>query len=361
LTITYGARRASDRFLAVFCLSIFAVAAGLAARSGQVDSGVAFVLLGFSVIWLAIAAQVWVAGSDPIRLVEGRFDEQGRNFVLTAADGTTCALPYRELGSFDIRCHVTTGKHRHVSYIVYLLKRDGGFWDLQSFGDDGLAKELLRSLQGSVSLAADRGEDSEEVGPLPDAFRRADVDGTTRFIWKNQERVRDSLFGSLLGAGTVMMLVGIPGVVTGAHAFFWGLSGVIVLWIASRVYRGLGRTYQLEISERFLTYSTRERGGAGFQVKRLLEIKDVARLQSSYTLTRIQPERSHQLTFVGERDAARLRARRLEQDKFETVQSAAELDGSIIDLDLPGIRTSDVLKLEAHLQAELARRGHAVA
>jgi len=63
---------------------------------------------------------------------------------------------------------------------------------------------------------------------------------------------------------------------------------------------------------------------------------------------------------VRERDAARLRDRRLGRDN-ETVPSASKLDRAIIELDLPGIRTSDVLKFEAHLQAELARRGHAVA
>jgi hypothetical protein len=361
LTITYGAKRASDRFFTVFCLSIFAITAGVAVNVGQTDAGAAFVVAGFSLIWLSLGGHIWVAGSDPIRLVAGRFDEQARKFVLTAADGATCALPYRELDRFDVRCHVTTGKRKYVSYIVYVLKRDGGFWDLQSFGEDGPAQELLRSLQGSVSLAAPHGEVSDEAGPLPDVFRRADVDGTTRFTWKNQGRARDSLVGALIGAGMIMMLVGIPGIMTGAHWLFWGLSGAIILWIGRRIYRAHGRSFQLEISERFLTYSTRERGGAGFQVKRVLEVEQLARLQSLYVLQRIQQERSHQLTFVSERHAPRLQARRLEQDKFETVQSAAKLDRAIIELDLPGIRTSDVLMFEAHLQAELARRGHAVA
>ena len=78
-------------------------------------------------------------------------------------------------------------------------------------------------------------------------------------------------------------------------------------------------------------------------------------------LTRTQQERSHQLTFVGDQEAPRLQARRLADRNNETVREAVALDQALIELDLPGIRTSDVLKFEAHLQRELAQRGQAVA
>jgi hypothetical protein len=171
---------------------------------------------------------------------------------------------------------------------------------------------------------------------LPAAFSREDVDGVIRFTWRNQDRFVDSLWGLLSGGATIMMFFGIFGVVTGARTFFQLVGALVVALIGSHIYRASGRTFQLEISERSLTYSTRERGDAAFQVQRALAVEKVSRLQSTYELARAQQERAHQLTFLDDAQ-------------------------SLVALDLPGIRTSDVLKFEAYLQRDLARRGHSVA
>jgi hypothetical protein len=210
-----------------------------------------------------------------------------------------------------------------------------------------------------VGLAAPGAPDAERACPLPDAFSREDVDGVSRFTWRNQDRLVDSLLRLLMGASLVGMLFGVVGVVTGARMLFQLVAALVVALLASHHYRESGRTFQLEISERSLTYSMRERGDAVFQIKRALSVEQVTRLQSTYELMRPQQERSHQLTFVAEQDAPRLQARRFERIK-ETTSEAAALDQSLIELDLPGIRTSDVLKFEAHLQRELLLRGQAV-
>lgn len=336
MTISYGTAAAANRFFVVVALLAAAVGVFMMLQVRLEVPGMAFVLGGFALMWFSLAGILWLSARDPIRLVAGRFDEQTRRFVLTAADGMTCALPYRDLQGFDVRRKVIKGKHSHVQYIVHLVKQDGGLWDLQSFANDGLAQELLRSLQGTVNLAAAQADDPQAANPLPDVFRRTDVDGVSRLTWKNQERFADSLFAVMLGASMVIMLLAIPGVVTGAYWLFQLFAGLIVLWIAKRNYVSRGRTFQLEISSRFLTYSTRERGGAGFQVKQVLEVAEATRLQSSYDVGLSQQERAHKLVFVGDKPDTR------------------------VELELPGIRTSDVLELEAHLQAELARRGQIV-
>jgi hypothetical protein len=361
LTVDYDTRRRGDGVFVVLALVVMGVCTWMAVLTRHEDPGFTFVLIAFGSVWLAIGGLIWVSATDPIRLKSGRFDDEQRSFVLTAADGTDSALPYRELEGFEVRRKVSTGKHSRVSFVVYLLKRDGGFWDLRSFGDDGLAAEMLRSLRGSVDLAAARGQGAERAAPLPAVFRRKNSGSVTSFTWRSQVRFIDSFCGILLGASIIGLLLGIVGVMTGAHTFFRGLAALVVAWIARRVYKASGRTFRLEISERLLTYSTRERGAVQFQVKGVLSLAEVSRLQSTYELELSQQERSHRLTFVGEQEAARLQARRLADRDRETVRDAMALNQAIIELDLPGIRTADVLKFEAHLQAELARRGQPVA
>jgi hypothetical protein len=183
----------------------------------------------------------------------------------------------------------------------------------------------------------------------------------TRFTWRNQERLVDSLCATLFGTSIIAIPFGIVGVMTGAHAFFELLAVLAVAWLASHQYKARGRVFQLEIGGRFLTYSTREHRHPQFQVKKVLSVQQVTRLQSVYELTRTQQERSHQLTFVGDQEAPRLQARRLADRNNETVREAVALDQTLIELDLPGIRTSEVLKFEAYLQRDLARRGQSVA
>ena len=335
MTITYGKGRAAEYFFLAMTLIATAVSAWLAVLSE--DSGAAFIVGAFSLLWFSLAGLLWVAITDPIRLVTGRFDDAARRFVLTAADGPIGALPYGELQSFGLRSEVGGSKQKQVFYIVHVLKHDGGLWDLQMFGDVGLAQELLRELQGTVCLEAAQAHeaDGELVAPLPALVRRVDADGVSRFLWSNENRLVDALVPGLFGAALVLGLFGIPGVITGAHLFFQLLGLSVALFIAYRIYKARGRAYQLEVSDRFLTYSTRERGAAGFQAKQVLEVAHVTRLRSSYSLRRTQQERAHQLILVGD-------------------------DKSRIELELPGMRTSDVLKLEQHLQAELARRGRSV-
>lgn len=360
VTVNYATRRAANGIFMVVSLIATAICAWAARQLRLEVPEAAFILSGLGLFWFSAAGMTWTSSSDPIRLVSGRFDDEGGRFLLTAADGAISALPYHELEGFDVRCKVGTGKRKGVSYVVYLLKRDGGFWDLQSFGEVAPAHEMVANLRGSVSLAAPGSQDAERACSLPDAFSREDVEGVSRFSWRSQDRLVDSLCGVLFWASFVMLLVGIVGVMPGARTFFQLVGALVVAWICRNIYRASGRTFQLEISERSLTYSTCERGDAVFQVKRVLSVDQVTRLQSTYELMRPQQERSHQLTFVAEQAAPRLQARRFERLK-ETATEAAALDQSIIELDLPGIRTSDVLKFEAHLQRELLRRGQAVA
>lgn len=361
LTVAYDkGRKANGVFVVVALLGAVGCAA-MARRAWHEEPGAAFILSAATLLWLSVAGMVWLSITDPIRLVSGRFDHETRSFVLTAADGSVSALPYCELHSFAVRRKVSTGKHKTVSYVVYLLKRDGGFWDLQAFGDPGLANEMLAELRGSVSLADTSSNGEGGPATLPDAISREDVGGVIRFTWRNQERVVDSLCGVLFGASIIALPFGMVGVMTGAPTFFELLAALAVAWFASHQLKARGRIFQLEIGGRFLTYSTREGRDPLFRVRRVLTIDQVTRLQSVYELARSHQERSHQLTFVSEQHAPRLHARRLADRDAESTREAIALDQSIIELDLPGIRTADVLKLEAYLQHELARRGQNVA
>ncbi|HEX2732048.1 MAG TPA: hypothetical protein VHM70_10590 [Polyangiaceae bacterium] len=329
----------------------------------------AALLLGGGMIWAWVSLTLAFDAADPALPVSGRFDDARSAFVVCAADGATSEIAYSQIVELRVRrSESRTRNGTQVYFIAYLEKRDGGFWDLESFREESPALQLVESINArgvlgrtAASALAVAGGQTLPSTALPKTIARQVDRDTTTFLWSSRGGAL-ALLANLIGVSGLGLIV--RGVLDSMHLTgaipsllalgFWAF----LVWL---VIRHSGRQFRLALDPRFLTYAVRPRFARRFGASKILEHTSELCLQLNFDVRLAGQQRSHQLTFVQKSDSERLRQldqhRLRDQSVFNELRA---LEPRLLRLDLPGIRTQDALAFERCLQEELERRGHVV-
>jgi hypothetical protein len=358
ITISYAKQRAAQRTGALL-ISPFALG-GMTVGIHAATQGVwpaALLFVGGGLLFGYFGGLVSFDLADPAAPRSARFDRKRRLFVVEALDGTVCELPLAEISHVTVRRHESKSKHgTTVSHIAQLKKRDGGFWDLISYSQPeeawALVKRVEQLLESSDAPARPPG-----AARLPAGVTTSKVGNCTYFYWRGNH---PKVLLLLHAAGITAFSSLIVGMLSGMG---WNLPltsfmvGGLALWALRAVARSHGRSFELEVSERFLTYSVKRRSGE-LELQRVLELQALTRLVFNFDCKRTGQQRCHQLRFLREAEVDHFQQLSAGDRGVQAALDAAKaLRDESLELDLPGMRTSDVLAFEAYLEHELAQRG----
>ena len=353
-------RDSSNSFVAAACL----VAGGLALAGGicgwsTAAGGSEFHATFFPM--LAVAGLLVFAAGSWIAFARQRFDPREVTFdneagavrvVQDAAASQVALIPYPAIERFGIRIRRLARSSSATvvtdprSYVVYILRGDGGEWDLVDTQSEAAARALLATLEAKVKLDRPPGPSGDERLRPPaklEVRRRGEGDTVT---WRNPVGgALAGLIGILSCVGLV--LVGFFRLMRGDLFFEVGLGFVALVFVvvvvtsASRSLRDAWLRYGITVGRGGLEHFTEDARGER-RVVLSIPIEDVGGIVHDFTFDKLG---TADLQLLTRAQAERKRA---------TVDGIGlgEVKGVLSDaLEAPDIRIAALNAVE-HLQLE---------
>ncbi len=305
-----------------------------------------------------------------------RFSVFTRPWDATTWSTVAASLPfysYNQLQNFRVRTYTTSsssksGHKRATShYVVCLVKKDGGLWDLYEGLSKTDAQGFLDRLQQAVRL-----DDSETVvGPgagdnlrLPERIVRVEAGGGVFFYWKNTVPFGGLSLGLLLAAAFFVVIFKLA---TDALPFVI-IAGLITLVVSAALLKGFwdslvsvhnyhclrlqGNSLQTGLIPKARLKNSQGTDGAhpqtitsAFKSLKSLDISTVSRVQYSWRMVDRQTQ-DQELLLMGKKAA-----------KASDDSSQATIKNSTMTIILSKLSVGETMVFERILEQELARHG----
>lgn len=320
-------------------------------------SAVGFFLAGFGLPFFSAALHIKWVEKKPSSFTFNNFREL---FTVKEKNGAIASIGYGDIEDIRVRQQAQSSGDGPTTYtyVVYMQKKDGAFWDLHESRKEEESNELLQKIKKVIHL------ESSTTAPLqkiPDFISHSAAGGKEVFRWKDRLGITSRI--TVLCVFTGIGLIAYGGITHNikSAAGFTTASAAFAFFILLGCYftlKSLGSFHVVEVNNKSIKYGRGGRNPEKWNVNREVSIASAKSSQFSYTFER---NVTNQLIYV--MDEATWK----EFEKFKrgdvdlsNVFSLIKKMMKAFSMPLYGFLTVDAMVFEQHLDEAIRQHGGGV-
>jgi hypothetical protein len=200
-------------FLLFICAIFFFIGLITLISTGLVLASLPFLIPSIGMGLFLLLGLLSFKWNQRYELVKSSFDIAESKFKIKLYSGNESTIPFSEINTIDMRKHIVRGKNSSTTYyVLHLIKKDGAFWDFQTYGAELTALKALSDIKAKINFENSFPLIDEEISKEKN-FSLTETSFETIFHWIG----RTFLYQKIL---TVLGILGFMSV------FFYFILGV---------------------------------------------------------------------------------------------------------------------------------------
>ncbi|MBK6608379.1 MAG: hypothetical protein IPG24_23585 [Leptospiraceae bacterium] len=340
------------------------VGLGSMGAEGDVLVGLRFIFPGITLILFSSLGLLYSKISSQASVVRSYFDTVNKRYYLETKNGESGYIPFGEIDSLGMRREIVSGnKSSTTYYIVYLLKKDGAWWDVYSYMSEGEALATLKYLQERVHFDRDEEFNLLETEKKSELFSFTENENGVLFKWGEQVSMLYRVMGILAVISFLSTFGIIASMMSEVDSFgfyilmgFCTIFGILVLFAIFKSIFGY-KDYELEITEDKIIHF----GVKKDKRKILSEIptSEVKFTQYSFNIIKQDIFNGQEIFLLNEEFAGKLEKYKKGDfgimEMFALMKEIMYMNKNVIKLPFPGFKSLDIILFEKKLDEELKK------
>lgn len=340
------------------------VGIGSMGLEGNVIVGLRFIFPGITLILFSSLGLLYSKISAKASVVRSYFDTVNKRYYLEAKSGESGYIPFGEIDSLGMRREIVSGNKTSTTYyIVYFVKKDGAWWDIESYMSEAEALSKLKELQERVHFDRDEEFNLLETEKKSELFSFAEKGNGILFKWGEQVSMLYRVLGILAVISFLSTFAIIASLMSGEDSFgfyilmvFCSIFGILVLFAVFKSIFGY-KDYELEITkEKIIFYGVKKD-----KRKILSEVptSEIKFTQYSFNIVRQDLFNGQEIFLLNEEFAAKLEKYKKGDfgimEVFALMKEIMYMNKNVIKLPFPGFKSLDIILFEKKLDEELRK------
>ncbi|MDX1958976.1 MAG: hypothetical protein SFU98_10405 [Leptospiraceae bacterium] len=326
---------------------------GISNTENLVNS-VLMISLGFFSIMLGFFGFIYRNSEGRKQIYKSYFDTNAKRFYIETRSGQTGYIPFNEIESIEFR---SERRSKTIFYVIYLVKKDGAFWDFKHFNSETEARKLFENLKSRLSFVDNSFDIFGEEKSKTRTFEMNSEGTETVFKWNDRVSTLFRIITLLLVVSVILLFIVL--MIQSLNGTFSSTTLTIIfgvpvlsvfLFLILRSYIGY-RSYELSVStEKICLYGIRK------EKKKLLKeipMNEVYATEYGYSLGNSQSAWGKSILLVTKELSLLLKKVKLaDYQGFDTLSILSDIrriGNEVVKLPFEGHTAVEILEFEREL------------